>query len=350
MPLPGPEDASRAETQGTSPTPRRSELLRGAVRWETGLLLAVIGTLVLGISLSSQYLSSYNVLSLGLSNGEIAIMCLPLTLIIITGEIDLSVTSILALSSSLLGYLWLHHWPMPGIIVTVLVLGGLLGLVNGLLTTRFGLPSLAVTIGTLTLYAGIAEIVLGSTIVSNFPSTYTTIGVAGFPHTDISYSAVFFIVLALLFGLVLHGTRLGRSIYAIGLNAEAALYSGIRVKRVKTGLFVVSGVVSAFAGVLYTFRLNTAEYDNGSGLILSIVAIVLLGGVSIFGGKGSMLGVFLAVLVFAGLQNAILLTSFPQDATGIVTGGLLLVAILLQGGALVERLGSIKLRRKTTGN
>jgi rhamnose transport system permease protein len=159
---------------------------------------------------------------------------------------------------------------------------------------------------------------------------------------------VFFVALAAVFGLVLHGTKLGRSIFAVGLNAEAALYSGIRVKRVKTGLFVVSGIVSAFAGVLYTFRLNTAEYDNGSGLILSVVAIVLLGGVSIFGGKGSLLGVFLAVLVFAGLQNAILLTSFPQDATGIVTGGLLLVAILLQGGALVEKLGRMSVRAKAS--
>ncbi|HTW99618.1 MAG TPA: ABC transporter permease [Acidimicrobiales bacterium] len=323
------------------------ERLRALVRWESGLVLLVAGVALLGINLSSSFLGTYNLLSLGLSNGEIAIMCLPLTLIIITGEIDLSITSTLALSSSVLGYLWERHWPMPGIIVTVLVLGALLGLINGLLVTRFGLPSLAVTIGTLTLYAGVAEIVLGSTIVADFPSSYTTIGVNAFPHTDLSYSVVFFAVLAVVFGVVLHATPLGRSIFAIGLSSEAALFAGISVKRVKTLLFVVSGVVSSFAGVIYTFRLNTAEFDNGSGLVLSCVAIVLLGGVSIFGGKGSLLGVVLAVLVFAGLQNALLLTSFPQDASGIVTGGLLLAAILLQGGALVDWFARLRQRQQS---
>jgi rhamnose transport system permease protein len=320
-------------------------------RWESGLVVALVATVVMAVSLSPQFLTRANILNLGLTNGEVAIMALPMMLVIIAGEIDLSIQSTLALSSSLIGYLWAHGWAMPVIIATVLVLGTLLGVFNGLLVTRLGLPSLAVTIGTLTLYAGIAEIILGSNIISNFPASYTTIGVNPFPHTDLSYSAVIFVLLAIVFGFVLHFTPLGRSIFAIGANKEAALYAGIRVKRVKTALFAISGFIGALAGVLLTFELSTAEPNNGNGFVLSVVAIVLLGGVSIFGGKGSLIGVVLAVLVFAGLQNALLLTNFPESASGTIPGGLLLVAVLVPyTGELLRRGRRMVARRLATGS
>lgn len=323
------------------------ERLLSLVRWESALVVALAATVAFGISVSSQFLTGSNIFNIGLANGEVAIMALPMTLIIIAGEIDLSIASTLGLSSSLLGYLWLHGWPMPAIIVFVLFIGVLLGGFNGFLVTRLGLPSLAVTIGTMTLYAGMAEIVLGSTIVSNFPAGYTTIGINAFPHTDLSYSAVFFLLLTIIFGGVMHATPFGRSLFAIGWNKEAAQFAGIRVKRTKTILYMVSGLIGALSGILFTFRLSTAEFDNGSGLVLSVVAVVLLGGVSIFGGKGSLFGVFLAVLVFCSLQNALLLTNFPEDATGIVTGGLLLVSVLLpNGGDLIRRIR----RRKSRGH
>ena len=152
---------------------------------------------------------------------------------------------------------------------------------------------------------------------------------------------VFFLVLAVIFGVVLHLTPFGRSLYVIGQNKDAALYAGIRVKRIKLLLFVVSGFICAFAGILYTFRLSTAVQDNGLGLELNVVAIVLLGGVSIFGGRGSIVGVVLAVFVYAALQNALFLTSFPQRAFGIVTGCLLLVSVLVpNAGSFVERGGA----------
>ena len=150
-----------------------------------------------------------------------------------------------------------------------------------------------------------------------------------FTGNDMTWSTLIFIVLAIIFGVVLHATPLGRSIYAMGASAEAAQFAGIRVKRIKTGLFMVSGFICALAGVLWTFRLDTAVQNNGLGLELSVVAIVLLAGVSIFGGKGSIIGVVLAVLAFAGIQNALLLTNFNQEATGIVTGALLLASVFL---------------------
>jgi rhamnose transport system permease protein len=281
------------------------------------------------MSISSSFLSNGNLFYLTVSFGEVAIMTLPLTFIIITGEIDISVASILGLASALVGYLWSHGWPMGAIIPTVLLVGIVAGAFNGILVTRLGLPSLAVTIGTLTLYRGIAIVLLGPNTISNFPLDDTSIGIDPVPHTFLSWSSLIFLILAALFGVVLHFTPFGRSLYAIGSNQEAALFAGIRVKRTKLLLFVLSGLVCSAAGILYTFRLSTAVQDNGLGLELSVVAVVLLGGVSIFGGKGTIIGVVLAVFVFAGLQNALFLSNFPDRALGIVTGGLLLLSVLI---------------------
>jgi rhamnose transport system permease protein len=299
----------------------------GSLRWETGLGLLVVAVVIFGAVSSPQFLTSGNFFNTGVTAGEIAIMALPMTLIVVSGEIDLSVASTLGMSSALLGYLWARHWPMLAIFVMVALLGIVAGLINGLLVTRVGLPSLAVTIGTLALYRGVALILLGPSTVSSFPGGYTNIGVLPIPHTQIPYNVAIFAVLAVIFGVVLHATATGRSIYAMGASPEAALFAGIRVKRVKTLLFVASGLVCSMAGVLWTFRLATAVQNNGLGLELDVVAIVLLGGVSIFGGKGSMAGVVLAVIAFAGLQNALLLTNFNQEATGIVIGALLLVSV-----------------------
>jgi len=159
------------------------------------------------------------------------------------------------------------------------------------------------------------------------------------PHTQLPYNVTIFAVLAVIFGIVLHATATGRSIYAMGASPEAALFAGIRVKRIKTMLFVTSGLVCALAGVLWTFRLATAVQNNGYGQELAVVAVVLLGGVSIFGGKGSLVGVVLAVIAFAGLQNALLLTNFNQEATGIVIGGLLLVSVFAPNLIALRRVG-----------
>ncbi len=326
--------------------------LRDAVRWEVGLLVALAAVVVFGVEASSQFLTSYNLFYLNLSIGEVAIMALPMTLIIATGEIDLSVASILGMSSALVGDLYQRGLPMPLVIAIVLVVGAAAGAFNGFLVTKVGLPSLAVTIGTLTLYRGIAVIVVGPETISTFPTRYTNIGVTAFPHTGgyLSYSVAFFIVLAAVFGVVLHATAFGRSLFVMGANQEAARFAGIRVKRTKLLLFAVSGVVCSLAGILYTFRLSTAVQDNGLGLELSVVTIVLLGGVSIFGGRGTIIGVVLAIAVFAGLQNALFLTNFEQRAMGVVTGSLLLVSVLVpNASSFVRRARDVLRRRQLRG-
>ena len=328
--------------------PELRERLHGAVRWEVGLVGALVAVIVFGVLSSSEFLTSTNLFFLNLSIGEVAIMALPMTLIIITGEIDLSVASILGMSSALLGDLFSRGWPMPLVLVIVLVVGAIAGAFNGFLVTKVGLPSLAVTIGTLTLYRGIAIVILGPQTISTFPTRYTNIGVNAVPHTGgyISYSVLFFAILAIVFAVVLHATPVGRSLFVMGANEEAARYAGIRVKRTKLILFTVSGLVCAFAGILYTFRLSTAVQDNGLGLELSVVTIVLLGGVSIFGGRGTIIGVVLAIGVFAGLQSALLLTNFNQQALGVVTGSLLLLSVLIPNGSLFARRARDTLRRR----
>jgi rhamnose transport system permease protein len=311
--------------------PGLAERLRPLLRWESGLAVVVALIVIIGSQLSSAFLSGNNLFNLGLSNGEVAIMTLPMTLIIISGEIDLSVASILGMASALLGYLWAKGWPMPAIFAVIAVAGIAAGAINGLLVTRLRLPSLAVTIGTLALYRGVAQILLGPNTTANFPAAYTNLGVNAVPFTgnDMTYSTLIFIAGAIVFGVVLHATPFGRAVYAMGASAEAAQYAGIRVKRIKTILYMVSGFTCSLAGVLWTFRLNTAVWNNGIGMELNVVAIVLLAGVSIFGGKGSLAGVVLAILAFVGIQNALLLTNFNQEATGIVTGGLLLLSVFL---------------------
>jgi rhamnose transport system permease protein len=330
--------------EGATIPPRRrpvAERARWLLRWESALVVALALTVLIGALTSRQFLTVSNIFSnVSLLYGELAIMVLPMTLVVLSGEIDLSIASVLALSSSLVGYLWSEHWPMPLVIAVVLAAGLACGAFNGVLVTRFGLPSLAVTIGTKTLYAGISEIVLGPSIITSFPAAYTTIGVDPFPGTGdlLSYSAVIFIVLAVVFAVVLHATPFGRAVVAIGWNKEAAQFAGIRVKRTKTVLFMLSGLVGSMAGVLYTFRLTTAEANNGVDLVLPVIAVVLLGGVSIFGGKGTFLGVVLAVLVYCGLQSALLLTNFNSNALELVTGGLLLLSVLIpNGGELAAR-------------
>jgi rhamnose transport system permease protein len=301
---------------------------RPFVRWETALVIVLAAAMLFG-NATRNFMSSTTIFYVSLNMGEIAIMALPVTLIVITGEIDLSVASMLGLSSTLLGYLYLHGVPIWLAVMIVMLVGITGGALNGLLVTRLGLPSIAVTIGTLTLFRGIAQIILGAQSVTKFPASLTKIGVQPIPHTQLAYSVGFAIVLAISFAVVLHFTTIGRSIYTIGMQKETAHFSGIRVNRIKFRLYVLSGLICSFAGVLWTFKLASARYDAGLGLELNVVAIVLFGGVSIFGGRGSIFGVVIAATVLGVIQQALTLRNVDAQVRNIVTGVLLLVSVVL---------------------
>jgi rhamnose transport system permease protein len=341
-----PVSAGGAATAGAA-RQRSNLVVRGVQRWETALLVLLFATIVFGAVSSPHFLTKTDLFYIGLNVGEIAIMALPLTLIIITGEIDLSVASMLGLSSSLLGLLFMHGWSIWPAMLAVLVVGALGGALNGVLITRLGLPSIAVTIGTLTLFRGLAEILLKANSVGGYPISLTKVGIVPIPHTQIAWSVGIFLVLALIYAVVLHATPVGRSIFAIGLQEETAFFSGIRVKRIKFLLYVLSGVVCSFAGILWTLRFATSRFDAGTGLELNVVAIVLLGGVSIFGGRGSILGVVLAAAVLACFLESLTLINVSAQVQNIVTGALLLLSVIVpNSGDSARRLRSWFARRR----
>jgi rhamnose transport system permease protein len=306
-----------------------SELKRRLASWDTIIILLAVLVLVVASAGVESFGTSRNFTFLILDLLPIALVALPMTFIVITGEIDLSVASTLGLTSALMGWMWNHGMAIQTIMPLCIVIGAVLGALNGFLITGLGLPSLAVTIGTLALYRGLAFVVLGDSAVADFPFDYTgwvtgTIGGGAVPNV-----LILLVILALVFGVLLHATPFGRSLYAIGANAQAAHFSGIRVARTKFWLYVASGAVSGLAGVLWTLRYSSARADNGAGLELAVVAAVLLGGVSIFGGKGSLPGVLAGVVLLASLQNALRLEDVSGQALNIVTGALLILSVLL---------------------
>src|SRR5262245_3759384 len=259
--------------------------------------MILVGTVLYGITVSPAFWTSTTFFYIGLNMGEVAIMALPVALIVITGEIDLSIAATLGLTGIVMAEAFMHGWSIWWAMLAALVTGGVCGAFNGFLVTGLGLPSLAVTIGTLTLFRGIAQGILPTDTIQVFKEPFSNIGVLPIHGTQLAWSIFFFAILALVVGVVLHATPLGRSIFAIGAGHEAAFFAGIRVKKLKFWLFVLSGVLSAFAGILWTFRFASARYDAGIEQELLVVTIVLLGGISIFGGKGTILGVVLAVAI-----------------------------------------------------
>jgi rhamnose transport system permease protein len=256
------------------------------------------------------------------------LIAMPMALVIITGEIDLSVGSIVGLSSVSLGFLSAHGWPIGLAMLAALVVGVLCGLINGLLVTLGGLPSLAVTIGTLALFRGLAVGILGTTSIVTFPAFWTDLTQATIGDTGIPVVMIVVVVVIALFALLLHFTAFGRGIFAIGLSKDAATFGGIGVGRTKLILFILSGLVSGFVGIYWTYLYGTAQGNNATGLELAVIAPVLLGGVSVFGGKGALPGVIGGVLLIGVLQSALRLANVSSDGINILTGILLIVSVI----------------------
>lgn len=293
---------------------------------------AVIAGLILVIIVASLSVRAFakpiTMTYLFLDIAPVLLIALPMTLVIITGEIDLSVASIVGLSSVTLGVLSQAGIPIPVAGVIALVIGAVAGAINGFLITVVGLPSLAVTIGSLALYRGLAVGLLGTTAVTKFDKFWTDLVKSKIGGTAIPSVVIVIVILAVIFVVLLHFTPFGRGIYAIGLSPETARFSGVRVERTKFILFVLSGLVSALAGLYYTLRFSSARGDNATGLELTVIAAVLLGGVSIFGGKGSMVGPLGGALLVGVLASALRLANVTSDVINIITGALLVASVV----------------------
>ncbi len=299
--------------------------LRG---WEALLLVLLAAIVAANISASPFYLGVGNLVNLFQLSIEKVIVALAMTLIIINGEIDLSVASIMGLSACVLAWLFQMGVPVPVGILAGLAAGIIAGAFNGFWTAYVGLPSLAVTLAGLIGFRGIARILLEDRAIGGFPEWFNTLGqqpILG----PLTLSLIIFFILFAVFAVVLHASAFGRLVYVIGNNAEAARYSGVKVKRVKMSLFIISGLVAALAGLLYAARLGSVRGDMAEGFELDIITIVLLGGVSIFGGSGNLLGVGLSILIILNLRNGMGLASITGNTQTSVIGGLLILSVLV---------------------
>jgi len=295
---------------------------------EAAVVAALVAVILWAIYFVPFFGNQLTMTFLLLDVAPIMLIALPMTLVIVTGEIDLSVASVVGLSSVLLGSLVDNGWAVPAAMLVALLAGLLCGLINGFLVAYVGLPSLAVTIGTLALFRGIAVGLLGTKAVTDFPQRWTSLAKAEIGGTGFPVIVVPFLVLALFFALLLQYSAFGRGVYDIGLNAEAAQFAGVSVARTKLVLFVMTSLVSAFAGIYFTLRFSSRRGDNATGLELQVIAAVLLGGVSIFGGRGKLPGVIAGVLLIGVLSSALRLQGTTVNVINIIIGVLLIASVM----------------------
>lgn len=295
--------------------------------WDTAILALLFVVWVLASLTTDNFLSSINVSQIFSNSSEIMIMAFAMIFLIIAGEIDLSIASILALSSAMLGYSYAHGAPIWLAIIIAMLVGTTCGFINGFLVTKLGLGSLAVTIGALALYRGIANGILGTNTINEFPDFWTTWGFDTFGTSFIPQTLPVIIVFGIFFGLLLHNTPFGRRTLAIGQSQMAARFAGVNVVRHKIILFTMTGFMSGVAGIIYTFRFSTAQADNGVGLELLVLSACLLGGVSIFGGIGTMWGVVAGVMLASSVESWLTLREINAQWRTIVTGILLLISV-----------------------
>jgi rhamnose transport system permease protein len=299
------------------------------VRWEWLLVLLIIAVGAFNAWRSPFFLNTNNLLRTTSDFMEIGIMVLPTVFIIVTGNIDLSIASTLGLSASLMGLLYMGGWNIWAAVLAALIVSAIAGLVNGVLVARLRLPSLAVTLGTLSFYRGLAYVLLGDQAARDYPPEFTYLGQGTLFGTPVPFALVVFVALAVIFGLVLHKTTFGRYLYATGNNEAASRYSGVPVARIKIIIYVLSALMASLAGFILAARFGSTRPDIGTGLELTVITITVLGGVSIFGGSGTMVGAVLALVLVGVLRFGMGLMNVQGQVQDIVIGSLLVLSILL---------------------
>ncbi|HZM28985.1 MAG TPA: ABC transporter permease [Acidimicrobiales bacterium] len=303
--------------------------------WELLLAVILVGTVVYNASRSPVYLDVDNFVNLFRLSIEKVIVAVIMTFVIVNGEIDLSVASVMAFSACVLGAAYEAGVPFPLAIVLALVASAAAGFLQGQVIARTGISSLVVTLAGLIGFRGAARILLEDRSVGAFPEWFTDLGREDLLG-PLPFALVLFLVFVVVAGVVLHRTAFGRGVFVIGDNADVARYSGIAVARTKVVLFTTSALVAGVAGVLFAARLGSVRANIAEGFELDIITMVLLGGVSIFGGSGTMLGVALAIGIVLNLRNGLGLANVEANTQTGVIGALLIVSVLVQN--LLDRL------------
>jgi rhamnose transport system permease protein len=318
------------------------DLLRRLRGWEGLLLVLLLVVLAFNITRVPNFLTISNQVNLFQLGIEKAIVILAMTFVIISGEIDLSVASMMGLSAATAAALFESGVPMPVAILVALGVGLGFGLINGYFVAVVGLSSLAVTLAGYVGFRGLARLLVQDRSVGGFPEWFTNLGQRGLLG-PITLSILIFAIFAVVATVVLHFSGLGRLTYVIGNSADVARFSGVSVARTKMIIFMMSGLVSAVAGVLMAARLGAVRASTAEGFELDIITVVLLGGVSIFGGVGSMVGVLLATYLVLNLRNGLVIAGVTGNTQTGIIGLLLILSVLVPN--LVERVRE-RLRRR----
>jgi len=296
---------------------------------EAVAVLLLLGAFVAGACLSRDFLDARYLINSTSLYMETALMALAMTFVIISGNIDLSVASNLALTGVLCAELHTRgHVPMALVVLAAPLIGALLGLVNGLLITLLRLPSLTVTLGTLALYRGLAQVMIGDAAVRGFPKWFTDVDqrrVAGW----VPLPLIIFLALAVIAGLVLHKTTFGRGLFALGTNEPAARFSGLRTSAIKLAVFTMAGACAGLASMIMASRLNAVQYNLAEGDELAVITAVVLGGTDIFGGRGTIFGTVVAVFLLGIISRAMGVANIRPEYQLAVTGSLLIFAVVL---------------------
>lgn len=298
------------------------------VRWEAVLGVVLIADLFLNAALSPYFMDPWVWSDAMVYATERAVVALPLALLIIAGEIDISVAGIIALASVAMGLAAAQEIETPGLLAIGLATGLAAGAINGALVTWLRVPSIVATIGTMTIFRGAAYAVLGDRVLKDYPDSFAALG-QGYAFGAISIGLCIFAVLALVTALFLHGTRWGHSLFAMGTNAIAARWSGIPVDRYRFMLFCATGLMSGLAAAMLTSRLGSTRPSIAQGWELEIISIVVLGGVAISGGKGTIGGVVLAAVLLGFVSFGLGLLNVPGVVMWIVIGALLITVIAI---------------------
>jgi ribose/xylose/arabinose/galactoside ABC-type transport system permease subunit len=308
----------------TRPVPR---VRRPRASREAVLLGVLVVVVVVLAQFSELFLTLDNFLNTSRFFVEAGLIALGLTLVIIAGGIDLSVGAALALVSVAIGFTFQAGVPLPLAIVLGLAIGAAAGAFNGVLITALDLNPLAVTLGTFAFFRGIAYAISDANAVSEFPAWFAYFGQYYF--MGIPGQLLAFLAAAVAIGLLLSRTRFGRYVYAIGANEEAARFTGVPVGKVKIALFCLVGLLVAVAAIIYTSRVSTARANAGLGLELDVIAAVVLGGASIYGGVGTITGTVLGVLIIAVLRNGLTLAGVDTTWQLVLLGVVLIVGVFV---------------------
>jgi rhamnose transport system permease protein len=310
--------------------PRRRRL----AAHEAVLLVILVAAVIVLATQTDRFFTLDNLLNQGMLMTEVGLIAMPMTFVIVTGGIDLSVGSALGMCAILLGYAW-HNWgfPLPLAIAFALVAGAAGGFVNGWFITRLRVPPLIMTIATLALYRGLAEGISQAHSVRGYPAWFFGLGQGAL----LGVPSQLWILLAaiVVFGVVLARTTFGRALYAIGHNETAARFSGVPVDRIKLAIYTASGFMAGLAAWIFVSRVSTTRSDMGTGVELDVIAAVVLGGTSIFGGVGTIAGTVLGLVLIQLLKDGLALTGVKGDATIMVIGTVLIASVLVT--SLAER-------------